>query len=216
MTGLDVASFVVGCVGLALAIVAFIVAYAAWSAEFKNHRWRLAHERLLKWNEAVLALAEDALADPEPLKTVEGRPVFDAPIRIYARHQASLDIETVFLDPVFQTPGARSYQSGVMGSIRSSMSVIAMQWPYASGYVNHVEGAGAWRLKDDEAVRSELQHLRERCGVFDRFTRETPEPSRLRIAWRTFTSLRSVREARKINASDPPSERHQVLDLWLG
>lgn len=216
MTGLDVASFVVGCAGLVLAIIAFVVAYAAWSAEFKNHRWCQAHDRLLRWNEDVLTVTEAALADPKPLKRLESGAVFDARLRIYARHQSSLDIETVFLDPVFQTPGARSYQSGVLDTIRSCMSIIAMQWPYASGYVNHVEGVGAWRLKDDDAVRVELRRLRERCGVFDRFTRETPEPAKLRIAWRTFTSWKTVREARKFNESDRPSERDRLVDLWLG
>ena len=216
MTGLDVASFVVSCAGLALAIVAFVVAYAAWSTEFKNHKWRLAHERLLKWNEDVLAVTEEALSAPEPLKRVESSAVFDARLRIYARHQSSLDIETVFLDPIFQTPGTQSYQSGVMDTIRTCMSIVAMQWPYARGFVNHVEGVGVWRLKDDDAVRVELRRLRERCGVFDRFTREVPEPAKLRIAWRTLTSWKSVREARKINQSDRPSKPDHLVDLWLG
>lgn len=216
MSGLDIASFVIDCVGLVLAIIALVVAYAAWSAEFKNRRWHQAHERLLKWNEEVLVTTEKTLAHPNALVEVRSRPVFDARLRIYARQQSSRDVETVFLNPVYRTPGANSYQSGVLKDIGRHMSVVAMQWPYANGYEVQVDRVGAPLLNSDQEVRLKLGHLRERCGVFDRFTRQHPEPMRLRIAWKMFSSWKEVREYRNRNRTDTSKVREASYDLWLG
>src|SRR5699024_9608927 len=109
--------------------------YAAWSAEFKNRRWHQARERLLKWNEEVLATAEKALAHPSALNEARSRPIFDARLRIYARQQSTLDIETVFLDPVFKARDAEIYEGDVFDRILMRMSVVTMQFPYANDYV---------------------------------------------------------------------------------
>lgn len=216
MSGLDIASFVIDCVGLVLAIIALVVAYAAWSAEFKNRRWHQAHERLLKWNEEVLATTEKALAHPGALNEARSRLVFDARLRIYARQQSTLDIETVFLDPVFKARDAEIYESGVFDRILWRMSVVTMQFPYANEYVLPHNSIPPAVLTSDNEVKQELVHLRERCGVFDRFTRQRPEPKRLRIAWKTLTSWRKIRKYRNREGVYSYNDYGTSHELWLG
>ena len=216
MSGLDIASFVIDCVGLVLAIIALVVAYAAWSAEFKNRRWHQARERLLKWNEEVLATAEKALAHPSALNEARSRPIFDARLRIYARQQSTLDIETVFLDPVFKARDAEIYEGDVFDRILMRMSVVTMQFPYANDYVTPHHDIPPAELTSDDEVKSELFHLRERCGVFDRFTRQHPEPKRLRIAWKTLTSWRAIRKYRKREGVHSYYDYGKSHELWLG
>jgi len=213
---LDVASFVVSCLSLVLTVAALVLALSAWSAEFRNQRWYSARERLLNWNQSVLVAAEDLLSLRHPLEVVNTQPAFRADLRLYARHQSRLDTSTVLFDPVYGTPADLTYEGSVLETVEYELSRVFMQWPYRQGFVWMNGEDRADFTVDDEEIRRTLLHLRERCGVFDRFVRDRQPPSRWRTARRTVLQWRDVRRFRKRNASRSYRLGASHADLWLG
>ena len=198
---------------LTLVLVAFAI--VTWHADHNFHHWREARRGLLLWNQRVLMVAENLLADSAALHRVVSEPVFDAGLRIYARHEAILDEGTLFRDPVFRLPAHGKYEFGLMTSIRDEVAFLSNQWPLATG-TRPNDAPLTSTLLDNR-----LKHLRERCGVYDRFVRELSTPSRLRIAKVLLFEPRKVRKFRsQSKAMNDSSTRMQKESrdqgFWLG